>query len=292
MLAYLRYLAAQAGLISPRFLPEAYHVRYTEAVFRAEDYDYENSIAIVNAAHDNRLDFDTASEYLTRPRRKILRRKFTNLVCIVAFVFRSRGHHFMNDFNEQYVKLWEKCGILEGEVSFTPQQSATLGLHSIFPIVLETFWTEAKNGSHINGSLIKRWDCAPAGSASLYGLSNGITDILVVMPGVYNAHSEDIDYLYEEISYLKLHRHEGSINHTYYGVPRRFSDEHRLAGIASLVYGSYNEFLEINDAPLLGSRSLQRVAREAPFTTAVLGTVIKRITESEKFSEAYTKSIS
>jgi len=171
------------------------------------------------------------------------------------------------------------------EEIITMQQLATTALHAIYPIVLDNFWTEMTLTRSISGGLCKRYTCAPAGSAFVFSLRNGLTDIKMVFPGVYDQNSELFDKLEAEYEYLRVHRWSGSINHNYYGAERYEVDESLYFGLASVVYGVYQEF--VPDAKLIGSNSLSRLAGNAPLIGAVLGTVLRQVTRSSQFVEAY-----
>lgn len=80
---------------------------------------------------------EDAGRYLT-----LLTRQYYNIVCMVAYVIRCRGHHYMDSYDEIYDRLWEKCAQdMNGDLrTATWQHTATIGLHAIPLSVLEFFW--------------------------------------------------------------------------------------------------------------------------------------------------------
>jgi len=217
-----------------------------------------------------------------------IRDQFGNIVCMLAFVFRSRGHHYLPTYESIYRRLWSSCGQNPDQMICTFQELFTIGLHAIYPIILDDFWIFCVRNGYCSGSLKKRLDCAAAGSAFVYALYNGLNDILTVFPKLREDNLEPFTRL--KTFYERLHqlRWIGSINHTFYGSTRETIDENLFSALASIVVGVYREF--VPQSPLLSSLSLQRIGNNAPLVGGVIGTALRALTRSEKFQQKYIES--
>ncbi len=103
---------------------------------------------------------------------------FTNIVCMVAYVFRAKGHHFVEgqDYGDTYDRIWNKVNSTRNKLESACKNTSTIGLHAILPLILDRYW----------GWVYKRGCCAPppgllhrvaaAGTASLMGLYVGWQD--------------------------------------------------------------------------------------------------------------------
>jgi hypothetical protein len=255
-----RMLAVKHGLVSPHFRPADNYVDYSEAW----QLDEEQTSKLI-------LDVDFNSK-VTVEEKKHLMASFVDRVSLVAFVFRARGHHYMDTYDELYTRVWQKCRYNLGHLHITFKNLATAALHAIFPCILDAFWVEEVSRSHVNGAIAKRMDCAVAGMAGPNVLKQGITDILMVAPGLEGRFQEPLVYLDEVLVKLAAHRFAGSVNSRYYGAPKVRFDEKRLSAIAAIISAALDALTE--DAPLAKSAALKRIANNAPITGAVLGRAI------------------
>jgi len=327
VLAFLKFLNAQASLVSPRYSPADYNVHYSEAVVIPQDVDElarilrprqegetadEWDIAIAGQEDDIIDAIGTLEEraamgptFLNRAElinqwnddlEAILphmdaydfawyRANYANLICMVAFVFRTRAHHYLATFDAVYNRLYTRLGLDPNDVDISVQELATTATHAIFPSILDGFWERHKENGSIHGALVKRFDSAPAGSAFVYSLRNGIKDVTTVFPQLRTQNQAIIDALEADYDYLRANRWEGSINHNYYGVARHAIDESTYFAVSSIVFGVYREF--VPNAPLIASASLQRLAGNAPVIGAVLGAVLLEVTAAETFIAKY-----
>jgi hypothetical protein len=216
---------------------------------------------------------------------KLLSNIFPNLVCMLAFVFRSRGHHYLPEYDDIYSKLWSGCGYDGISLPLDFSEIFVTSLHAVYPLILDTFWLYCCDGNLCSGNLKKRKDCAPAGSAYVYSLRNGVMDVVAVFPQLQKTYEAIIARLNEVYTILRNDRWAGSINHTYYGVRRVELDESDYIQIASIVFGLYTEFAP--NSPILKSRSLKKVSDNAPLIGAVLGTTLRALTRSEEYTKRY-----
>lgn len=274
-LAYVRALAVKSGLVSPKFSPATYFVKYREA------------LQITGSAYLDGYDWTPDSKAMTLALSDDIVRKltltFTDRVCMVAFVFRARGHHWMDSYADLYNRLWMKCRYNLQDVVVSHQHVATLGLHAVFPIILDDFWAGAVRRAECNGTLIKRFDVAAAGAAGPAVLKKGIDDVRMIAPGIQVRFEEEIKYLNQVIDQLSAHRFKGSVNARYYGVERGKFDEGRLASVGATIYAALEGLAD--DAPLAQSAALRRIAQNAPITGAVLGRAIRNISDRPEVAD-------
>jgi len=282
-IAFIRVMLAQKGLISPRWTTDELSTRYNESVqlnnvvVPADEYGAVAQIVALNS-------WGAADAV-----KIALKANLTDIICTLAFVFRTRAHHYKPDLEIVYTRILGRCGIAIADLSITCEQMFTLALHAIPPIVLDLFWDRCRLQGHCSGALNKRWTSAPAGSAALFAIRTGLRDLTMMFPAIIAKHEAIALALDAECDYLENHRWEGSINHNYYGVPRHAFDENLLSGIISLLLGSLNQFAP--NSNLANSPSLIRVGQNAPLTQAVIGTIMRQIVRSEAFVTKYIESV-
>jgi len=270
IIAYHRLVAVKEGLISPDFVAANFNVNYTET-FRLD-----------KAATDKFAlpDKNKISAVLTPLIQKEIATTFTDRVCLVAFVFRARGHHYTADYEDLYDRIWKKCRYDPLKLHISFQHLATNALHAIFPSILDDFWSDSVTSMHANGALAKRIDVAPAGSAGPYVLRQGIEDLAMIAPGIRTRLRDAVAYLDRVLVELAKHRFAGSVNAKYYGTAKVKFDEKQLSAIAATIVSAIDGLTE--DAPIGKSPALRRIASNAPITGAVLARTIREIsTRSE-----------
>lgn len=268
-LAFFQALVVDSGLVSDAFAPADHYVDYTETI-RLNVHD----TGVIVAAFDPNIDALITAN-LPAATKGYLISHFVDLVCIVAFAFRVRGHHYLNDMQALYTRVWTKCRYAVADIPFTFEQLATIGTHAIFPIVLDRFWQIAVERYACNGALAKRLDAAAAGTAGPVVLSQGIQDLSMVAPGIRTALLEASEYVERAIEAINQRRFNGSINARYYGSQRIAFDEKRVGSIAATIKAALDQLAD--DAPLAQSPALARIASNAPITGAVLGRAIARL---------------
>jgi hypothetical protein len=274
VISFHKLLAVRDGLVSPSFDPKAYFVGYSEA----RQMDQPKTDEALN--EKDTPTFDAIMAELPDQRRKEIAKTFTDRVCLVAFVFRARGHHYLDQYQELYSRIWQKCRYNPGMLHITFQHLATYALHAIFPVILDDFWKHAVTNSRVNGALLKRFDVAVAGMAGPIVLQQGIRDLLMIAPGIKDRLDEAMRYLDNINLQLAGHRFNGSVNARYYGAIRIPIDEKKLGAIAATLKAALNALAP--DAPLGQSPALIRIATNAPITGAVLGRAIGNIANREE----------
>ena len=111
-LAVLRLLAFRNRLAFRPANLATWHVEYVDVL----GGDITAAGNAVNERHDqvDAQAFAIKNQYVAAINGmtghiKKLTSNFSNIVCVVAYVFRSRGHHYLPDFDTVYGSLWEKC---------------------------------------------------------------------------------------------------------------------------------------------------------------------------------------
>lgn len=260
-IAYVRFLAARAGLISPNFDKASHHVKYNEAEFIDQaDLDIANTAGTEAAV--GAIEFTTGA-------RKLLRENFANMVCAVAYMFRVRGHHFLGEMDNKYQALWKKCLKDDGNPGLEWSVIAHDCLHAIMPDVLDDYWKACVASSQIAGALIKRFDSAPAGVAAVRAVYTGAQDLQMAVPGIRERFIKHFDDLDNIMAQLRLERWAGSINRRYYGAKAVDFDEQKFGAIAAVIYHALKSFSA--ESMLLRSNALIRVANNAPITGGIVG---------------------
>lgn len=267
--AYLRLLAARNGLFKWGDTPGQHNTRYSEFVVRA-------------AVGDDIPDWDQDDAW-----RGTVIHKFFDIVCIVAYFFRVRGHHWQDTFNDRYNAVWDKCLYEEENPGLSWQLIAHNALHAIYPDDLDDFWLQAVDNDSCSGALKKRVDSMPAGVAGISALLAGVADLKLVVPAAFNHLKEAIAHL-EDLARLvfgRQNRWNGSVNRRFYGAAAIKVDEAKLGAVAALILASCEQFAP--NSPLRKSMALQRIAQNAQLTGAVIARMIKTAVSSDAAAEIF-----
>lgn len=263
-IAYIRFLAVRSGLASDQFDPNAFNVRYNECV-RLGAGAAAGAFVTANA-HDGNPNplHQNIRPILVQAVRVHLRRNFTDYLCVVAYMFRVRGHHWLADMDDKFKDLWNKCLKEEDTPGLDWQYIAHHAIHAVFPVILDEFWERAVQASNVAGAMMKRFDSAPAGVAGVRALEAGMNDLAVTVPGFKNQFHE----LYQEkdrlVEKLKNERWAGSINRRFYRADDLGFNESKFAAIASTIMSALDQFAPTS--PLRQSAALRRMAQSAPIS--------------------------
>lgn len=284
-ICYLRFMTVKHGLVSPLFKPENFHVNYSECFplnleemsrmtapdANISEEDIRNSQAIMKqmSKQDISMLKTKQSEY------NKYARIFTDLVCLLAYVFRARAHHYTPALQEVYERVWKKCRIEVAGDILPFNVIMTCAFHAIYPLVLDNFWIQSSENGRVNGALIKRINCAPSGSAGPYVLEQGLMDMELIAPGIRSVMKEATKKLDDVLIELRKHRFNGSVNARYYGAKRMAIDEKSLGAIAATIYAALSKLTE--NAPLAKSPALKRISDNAPITGNVFANTIQSI---------------
>lgn len=274
--SYIRFLAFRQGLISPHFAPAAHHVRYNHCV-QLNEADTTADNDAVTDAQKNEINAILSVEV-----RRQLRVNFADYTCCVAYIFRVRGHHYKDDFEDRYVSLWSRCLKNADDLPLAWKFIATDALHAIMPDVLDDFWGRCVANARCAGTLIKRFDSAPAGCAGLSALRRGLEDVSMLFPRVVERVPDSYAAYKDILTQLETSRWGGSINCRFYGVARVRVDESRVGALASVVLGIYDQLA--STSKLRDSPALKRLAEIAPATGGALGLAALHAIRDDAFS--------
>jgi len=272
IVAFHRLCAIEAGLISEKFDHKTYYVNYNEAK-RVDENKLAPKVTIVDVM-----------KYLTKDVVEFIVHTFTDRVCLVAYVFRVRGHHWTEHLEELYKRIWDKCRYPADKVYIPWRLIARAAYHAILPVILDDYYAECYRTGKVNGALLIRFESAPAGSAGPHVLAQGVRDLQMVAPGIKAQLDESMVKLDMILNELKKHRFNGSVNARYYGASRVAIQEKELGAVAATILAALEGLA--SDAPLAKSNALRRIANNAPITGAVLGKAISKISDRPEVTNA------
>lgn len=144
--ALIRMLGYQEHLISPAWQGVNLHVRFAECY--ASDPATAGSRMHQIRTHATYNDMrQRVADWVVTNRSKVsgLVSQFTNIVCMIAYLFRAKGHHYLATYEGDYNRLWDKVKGEVGNPNATWAQLATIASHAIPPIVLDKFWMLPKH---------------------------------------------------------------------------------------------------------------------------------------------------
>lgn len=222
-----------------------------------------NRAAFVNAskvwlnANTNRVDHITHN--------------FSNYVCLLAYMFRAKGHHYITgaDYEDTYTRLWSKVSAHVNPLASTWAQRYTIGLHSIMPDVLDSFWRWSARLSRIAAPLVLRLNVPAAGTAAPFALLVGWDDAKNAYGRLLQADEGLYHDLVGLVELCRRHRWRHGINARYYGEDASRLQLQVFTPMAATVAGVYESVAE--GATLLDSKSLQREARGSPLQRDIAG---------------------
>jgi hypothetical protein len=267
--AYIRLLAAREGFFKWSDTPGQHNVRYSEFVVRA-------------AVGDDVADWDQDDAW----RRNVLP-KLYDIVCIMAYFFRVRAHHWTDAMNERYSAVWNKCQYEEENPGLSWQLICHNALHAIYPDDLDDIWLQAADIGRCAGALKKRINSMPAGVAGISALNAGVSDLKLVVPAAFNHLKEAIAHL-EDLTRLTLgsgNRWNGSVNRRFYGAADVRVNEALLGAVAALILAACEQFAP--NSPLRKSMALKRIADNAQLTGAVIARMVKVAVSSDAAAEIF-----
>lgn len=290
-LAVLRLLAYRNRLISSQLVNATHHVQYNN-VHRSNPAT-NGSVTHTLANDGQRAVFVTAATtWLNNNQNKVdyLTHNFSNYVCLLAYMFRAKGHHYVTagDYEESYTRLWAKISSQASPLTRSWAQKYTIGLHAIMPDVLDAFWLWSARLSRIAAPLVLRTGVPAAGTAAPFALLVGWDDA----KNAYGRLMQTDDGLYQALVTLvdacRQHRWRHGINGRYYGEDATRLVLQQFTPMAATIAGVYESVAE--GATLLDSKSLQREARGSPLqrdiaglaARALRGAFIKELTKSKQ----------
>lgn len=292
-IAYVRTMSARMGHFHYAGTPAAHHTRYAE--FR--QFTFVDLQAFARRFfEDNRVAI-TDLESALRGIRKIpnladdrawmnaYRSKHLNVVCIIAYFFRVRGHHWIAEMDDRYKAVWHKCLYEEDGPGLDWQYLAHDALHAIFPDDLDAIWVKAAGDDACAGALVKRVNSVPAGVAIIAALNAGANDLGMIVPRAISHQAKAVGHLQQLTDQIKANRFAGSVNRRLYDAPDIVPNETLLGPLAAIILSSLDSFAP--NSPLLKSAALKRVGNNAPMTGGVVGRMIVTAARSDAAAEVF-----
>jgi len=255
-----RAIAVRHGLVNFRDTPALTSTRYVEV-----------EVAAVGDAKGYNAYIDALKAIPDKVRDNIAG-CFANVVCTIAFVFRVRGHHYLDDLKEVYTRIWRKVrGMPEGMIVDGDWQTiATVGLHAITPIRLDKFWVTQAKAGRISNPLIIRLDAPAAGTAAWFAIYAGISNLQALVPEHSERFSRQIALVEEAIGFFKRNRWAGSINRRLYLAKETTFSLTAVAELAAAVKGSVEP--DELASELKNAASLDKVTSNAPLVRVLYRT--------------------
>jgi len=292
-IAYARTMSARMGHYHYNGTPANHHTRYSEYMVYdahtlelfARDVFEDDTIDIVDlpTALAGILPIPNVAD--DRAWRSTYRSKHLNTVCIVAYFFRVRGHHWTAEMNDRYSSVWRKCLYDEDGPGLDWQYIAHDVLHAIFPDDLDNIWTNAANADNCAGALVKRVSSMPAGVAVVAALNAGVADLQLIVPRALVFVQDAVNHLNDVNQQLAGGRFAGSVNRRLYNAADVVPNETILAPLASVIRAGLESFAP--NSPLLRSAALRRVADNAPMTGGVIGRMVNTAVRSDAAAEVF-----
>jgi len=285
VIAYYRFLCIKYGLVSPRYVPATYNVDYNQCVqLQGQDEKASDILgdddAVIKQSRKHLISA-AISATLTSAVRRELNTVFCNAVCLLAYMFRTRGHHYFDEFVPKLDRLWGKTVTNALQLRASWKNLFTVGFHAIIPSVLDDFWTHCMENSLCDDILKLRWDAASAGTAAFGAIRQGMSDLFSVLPNIRERVKESADYIEKTCEHLKANRWDHCINARFYAADTSRLDEKPVAVVAAMIRATLDTVAA--GAPLLESKAMERAAGNAPISGAIFASAIRNLIRSERF---------
>lgn len=251
--------AYKLGLLRPGADPNQYYVHYNEArILKATP-------TLLAIAAPGWVDWDLLIK---------LGKQATNLICLCAYIFRWRGHHFKDEYENDVKLKWHKNTNAEA-LQLTGKElgkALTYGLHAIFPIVLDDFWLDSAENGRCCRPFAIRINVPCAGTAAYFSIYAGVDEAKMLMGSGMSQYKDKVDALDALVNDLLDNRWKGGVNRNFYNAPENKVTETTFSTIAAAVQGINTVEDSVTD--LGKSKSLERVSKSSP----VVNTIFRSIT--------------
>jgi len=194
--------------------------------------------------------------------------QFANLVSLVAYGFRTRGHHYVPDMQKMYDDLWKKIGADRPDLEVGWDTIATVSTHAIPPALLDEFWVRLARGGKLHPTLTLRVDAPAAGTAAFRAIKAGWEDVAASLPKMKMAYKDKFEDLQRILQVLDTRRWAHSVNGTLYGETSERLPTAGVQQLAAVVVGAYRKLAA--DSSLSASESLKREANQSPILISVM----------------------
>lgn len=270
----LRLLAYKHRLVAPGAVAATYHCRYNEAK-RIDTTVDGNALTALrgNAGYAAVRAVIIGKLNAQRDHITWIIQSFTDIVCCVAYVFRAKGHHFMDGYDDTYIKLFKKVNKTNNELVSGWNLISVHGLHAIMPLVLDTYWSKRVRQSRVSAALVVRHTVAGAGTAAIFAIKAAWEDAKHVYGGLLRNCDELEAQLNEVYVMASQTRWDHTINAKYYGANTERISIAALKSVAGTVFGVYESVAD--DATIIRSPALAREAQGAPLQRNIAGFAAK-----------------
>jgi hypothetical protein len=296
-IAYIRMLAARNGHYDYTGTAASHHTRYSEYNVHtwaslqtwARTYLANNTVVITDLATARTVIPQVPHHAADANWQNAYRHKYIDTVCVVAYFFRVRGHHWTDEMDSRYSDVWRKCLYQEDNPGISWQYIAHDALHAIFPDDLDDIWEAATDTEACAGTLIKRFDSLPAGVAGISALNAGVADLQMIVPKALDYSKDAMTHLENLTQSVEAHRWAGSVNRRFYNAPNLVVDEAKLSALAAIIRAGLEGLAP--GSPLLKSKALQRIAQNAQMTGAIVGKMVMTAVKSDAAAEIFLPDI-
>lgn len=270
-IAALRSIVLDNDLAHPDEEPTAHYAQYKHCEWLDAADDVTVDKAFWNAVN--------AKECFTW--FKNVRMAFGTITSLVAYFFRTRGHHFQDSFADRYNEIWRNCQIptLPENPGLNWEFIARESLKAIYPHILDDAWGQWVAANAVSGALVKRYHSPAAGTAILVSLRAGLDDVSIPFPLIVNSMRPQIMSLVAAENMVKINRWAGSVNASLYGTQRFTINESEFGSLAAVIMACLERFAD--KSRLRDSAALKRVADQCPITGGVLGRAIQEIVKND-----------
>ena len=134
--AYIRSWVYRSRLIFSWAVPSNYHVQYKQ-VERVDSHTAGSTWRGYRDSQEWTAHRDAFKRYLqdNLDQVKWLMKHIYNLVCLVAYQFHAKGHHYMDTYEESYTNIFAKINSSLHKLNIKFLHLATLAVHTIMPWV-------------------------------------------------------------------------------------------------------------------------------------------------------------
>jgi hypothetical protein len=273
----LRYISVKYGLMNPNLTKKVIFTCYNQCMFAEKDTD--NDPVIKQEAKEIKEFLD--DEKFLFGRLAFWADNYMNFVCLLAYMFRVRGHHFVPDMLSKYVNVWKKVCLDNAVIDF--ETAVTYGLHAICPPVLDAFYKECVDNQRISGALIIRYYSFGAGTAVFGLLQYAVKDLKVAAPFLIDKLKKEVTFVEDTVQNMKDNRWNHTINARLYGANRERVDESQIGALCAVIRGAVESVAEHH--PILASEALKRAANQAPLTGGTYVNAYVTFTASKQYVE-------
>jgi len=296
-IAYIRTLAARNNHFDFNGTTVQHNTKYTD--FKHYTFANLQAMARRGVGDATIVITDLATALAAFPRvenagddaqwRNEFRPKYLDAVCLMAYFFRVRGHHWVEEMDDRYKAIWRKCLHEEDTPGIDWEYVAHDALHAIFPDDLDKIWLDAAAEDKCAGALIKRIDSLPAGIAGIAALNAGVADLTLIIPKALDYSKDAVNHLQDITGVVANNRWAGSVNRRFYDAPNIVVNETRLSALAAIIRAGLENLAPAS--PLLKSKALQRMAANAAMTGSMVGKMVLTAVRSDAAAEIFLPQI-